>query len=236
MVENWCIHGEGDKTAAVQRIDSGKERLRGGVLLTLCAALVHLLEVVFPLPPGAPVFFIKRHAGEGARVPRPRVLQGITELHRYVCESCYVIGFCTFCVLSGLRTPAGRSMMHKTKRQRERLRISVSRWWKRMYEAPITRPPVPHYYSSLTVCGCRRHSLFGVRWVFLSRNFLRRRIQEDKSEETLFSRDSGAAGGARGSSTVAGAQTVDRWVLVIIVSARGHNRTGLPPCLPVNCL
>lgn len=35
----------GDKTAAVQRIDSGKERLRGGVLLTLCAALVHLLEV-----------------------------------------------------------------------------------------------------------------------------------------------------------------------------------------------
>lgn len=49
-------------------------------------------------------------------------------------------------------------------------------------EAPITRPPVPHYYS-LTVCGCRRHSLFGVRWVFLSRKSLRRRMQEDKSEE-----------------------------------------------------
>lgn len=36
---------EGDKTAAVQRIDSGKERLRGGVIVTLCAALIHLLEV-----------------------------------------------------------------------------------------------------------------------------------------------------------------------------------------------
>lgn len=35
----------GDKTAAVQRIDSGKERLRGGVIVTLCAALIHLLEV-----------------------------------------------------------------------------------------------------------------------------------------------------------------------------------------------
>ncbi|XP_050727752.1 hemicentin-1-like [Eriocheir sinensis] len=36
---------EGDKTAAVQRIDSGKDRLQGTVITTLCAVLLHLVAV-----------------------------------------------------------------------------------------------------------------------------------------------------------------------------------------------